>query len=206
MAGSADSSATGSTLGGWATIEAGRHALPSGKRAAHTRAADAAALPLPDIDTSAAVITTADRAVEVLATFAAPRIVVLGNVLSAEECDALIEYCEPRLARSPVIASAEGDVRLHENRTSTDAPLRRGETAIVARIEERLAALARWPAEYGEGLQVVRYDAAQEYRAHCDWFDPDQPGLRKHLERGGQRLGTFVLYLSGVESPSIVGS
>jgi prolyl 4-hydroxylase len=71
---------------------------------------------------------------------------------------------------------------------------------MIARIEARLAALAHWPVERSEGLQVLRYDANDEYRAHFDWIDPALPGLRKHLEHGGQRLGTFVLYLSKVES------
>jgi prolyl 4-hydroxylase len=89
---------------------------------------------------------------------------------------------------------------VHQNRTSRDVMLRRGETAIIARIEARLAALAQWPVERCEGMQILRYDAGNEYRAHFDWMNPDLPGLRKHMEVGGQRLGTFVLYLSKVES------
>lgn len=176
------------------TIEAGRLLLGR----AHQPAV--AAQPLPDIDTNTNVIMTPDREVEVLSTFTSPRIVLLGNVLSDEECRALIDYCEPRLEPSRAVADADGNVRLHENRTSHDAMLRRSETAVIARIEARLAALARWPLECGEGLQVVRYEATQEYRAHSDWIDPDLPGLRKHLDKGGQRLATFVLYLNDVES------
>ncbi|MGC2697159.1 MAG: 2OG-Fe(II) oxygenase, partial [Candidatus Angelobacter sp.] len=129
-----------------------------------------------------------------------PRIVLLGNVLSDEECDALIAYCEPRLAPSLVVADANGNIQKHQNRTSHDVSLRRGETEIIARIESRLAALAQWPVEYGEGMQFLRYGVAEEYRAHFDWMDPNLPGMRKHMEAGGQRLGTFVLYLSKVES------
>jgi prolyl 4-hydroxylase len=163
-------------------------------------AAAVAANPLPNIDTSANTILTPDREVEVLLTFRAPRIVLLGNVLSDEECDALAEYCEPRLVRSSVVSDADGTIQVHQNRTSRDVMLRRGETAIIARIEARLAALAQWPVERCEGMQILRYDAGNEYRAHFDWMNPDLPGLRKHMEVGGQRLGTFVLYLSKVES------
>jgi prolyl 4-hydroxylase len=156
--------------------------------------------PLPAIDTHSTIVMTPDRAVEVLSTFAAPHVVLLGNVLSDEECDILVEYCNPRLTPSSVLADADGNVRPHENRTSRDAMLRRGETETVARIEARLAALARWPVGCGEGFQVVRYDSTQEYRAHCDWLDPEVPGLRKHMETGGQRLATFILYLTEVDS------
>jgi prolyl 4-hydroxylase len=174
---------------------------PTSKTGAENGAKQTAALKrLPDIHTGASTIRTPDRNVEVLLTFKSPRIVVLGNVLSDEECDALTRYCEPRLTRSSVLAGAEGAVEVHPNRTSSGAELRREETAVVSRIEARLAALAQWPAECSEGLQVLRYGVTEEYKPHFDWIPPDMPGLKKHLEVAGQRLGTFVLYLSDVEA------
>src|SRR5262249_38723768 len=155
--------------------------------------------PLPDIDTTSNTIRTPDRDVEVLLALITPRIVLLGNVLSSEECDALVEYCEQRLEPSSVVADAEGSVQVHQNRTSRGAGLRRHETALVSRIEARLAALANWPVDSSEGLQVLRYDIGGEYRPHFDWIDPDVPGLHQYLEVGGQRLATFILYLSDVE-------
>jgi prolyl 4-hydroxylase len=158
-----------------------------------------ALLPMPEIDTSANAIRTPDRTVDVLITFAAPRIVLLGNVLSAEECDALCAHVDQRLTRSPVVANGDDAATIDAGRTSRGAMLARGETELIARIEERLAALANWPVERGEGLQVQRYGTGNEYRPHYDWFDPSMPGPRKHLERGGQRVGTFILYLCDVE-------
>ena len=35
--------------------------------------------------------------------------------------------------------------------------LERGETALLDRIERRLASLLSWPIENGEGLQVLHY-------------------------------------------------
>jgi prolyl 4-hydroxylase len=154
--------------------------------------------PMPDIDTSSNTLQTPDRLVQVLMTFASPRIVLLGNVLSDEECDALCAYTEKRLTRSPVVGDTDGSTQMHAHRTSQGAMLARGETELIARIEDRLAAIARWPVENGEGLQVLRYQKGNEYRAHYDWFDPELPGPRKHLEHGGQRVGTFVLYMCDV--------
>lgn len=153
----------------------------------------------PEVNTSANTITTPDRTVNVLLTLKAPRIVLLGNVLSDEECDALVAYSEQRMLRSPVVGDAEGKNEIHAYRTSRGAMLQRGESELVGRIEARLAALTRWPAERGEGLQVLRYESGNEYRPHYDWFDPGLPGPRKHLERGGQRVATIVMYLSDVE-------
>jgi prolyl 4-hydroxylase len=154
---------------------------------------------MPDVDSGANTIQTADRVVDVLLALQTPRIVLLGNVLSHEECDALIDYSEQRLERSPVIADSDGKTQVHADRTSRGAMLQRGETELIARVEARLAALARWPVERGEGMQLLRYEKGNEYRPHFDWFDPALPGPRKHLERGGQRLATIVIYLSEVE-------
>jgi prolyl 4-hydroxylase len=155
--------------------------------------------PMPAIDTSSNAISTPDRVVDVLLTLAAPRIVLLGNVLSGEECDALCVYAERRLTRSPVVGDSDGVAQVDSDRTSRGAMLGRGETGLIARVDARLASIAQWPVERGEGLQVQRYGIGNEYRPHYDWFDAALPGPRKHLERGGQRVGTFVLYLCEVE-------
>ena len=47
---------------------------------------------------------------------------------------------------------------------------------------------------------MLQYEKGSEYRPHYDWFDASRPGPRKHLERGGQRVGTIVMYLSDVEA------
>jgi len=155
---------------------------------------------MPDIDTSANSIRTSDRVVDVLLTMTSPRIVVLGNVLSDEEATALTAYCQSRLERSPVVNDDDGTVQQHQSRTSRGAFIQRAETELVGRVETRLAELACWPVDHAEGLQVQQYDATNEYRPHFDWFDPELPGPRKHMEHGGQRLATFVIYLSDVES------
>ena len=155
--------------------------------------------PLPEIDTSANIFDAPDRGVEILMALRSPRIVLLGSLLSHEECDALIEYGQSRLERSPVVSDTDGKTEVHAHRTSRGAMLQRGETELVARIEARLAAVTRWPVENGEGLQMLQYEKGNEYRPHYDWFDASRPGPRKHLERGGQRVGTIVMYLSDVE-------
>lgn len=154
---------------------------------------------LPRIDTSSNRVAAGDREVEILLSLRAPRVVVVGGLLADEECDELIAYSYDRLERSPVVADSDGKTQVHAHRTSRGAMLQRAESPLVARIEARLEALTGWPAERGEGLQVLRYEKANEYRPHFDWFDPALPGPRKHLERGGQRVATVVMYLSDVE-------
>jgi prolyl 4-hydroxylase len=154
---------------------------------------------IPEIHCNSNIVQTPDRAVNIVMTLNAPRVVVLGNLLSDEECDALIAYGQQRLERSPVVADSDGKAQEHAARTSRGAMLQRAESELIARIEARLAALTHWPADRGEGLQLLHYGPGNEYRPHYDWFDPALPGPRKHLERGGQRVATIIMYLSEVE-------
>jgi prolyl 4-hydroxylase len=156
---------------------------------------------MPAIDTTANTIRTPDRTIDVLLTLVTPRVVVFGNVLSDEECDALCAYAEPRLERSTVLAEAGASTAapaIDDRRTSRGAMIGRGETPLVARVDARLAAIANWPVERAEGLQIQHYGVGHEYKAHFDWFDPSLPGPARQMEQGGQRLGTFVLYLNDV--------
>ena len=53
--------------------------------------------------------------------------------------------------------------------------------------------------ENGEGLQILHYRPGTEYKPHYDYFDPAQPGTPTILQRGGQRVGTLVMYLGEPE-------
>ncbi len=159
----------------------------------------AGALPEPSLEGSPLYLDLGDRRVPVLQVMKDPRVVVLGDLLSGEECDALIEQARPRMARSLTVATQTGGEELHVDRTSNGMFFQRGETPLIERIEARLARLANWPVENGEGLQVLQYRPGAEYKPHYDYFDPAEPGTATILRRGGQRVATIVIYLSEPE-------
>jgi prolyl 4-hydroxylase len=141
-----------------------------------------------------------DRAVEILMTIGSPRIVLFGNLLSGEECEQMIEASRQRLQRSTVVNAATGAYDVHADRTSSGTHFERGETPLVARVEQRIGELIGCPAEHGEPLQVLHYPPGAEYKAHYDYFDPAQPGNDRVLAAGGQRIATVVIYLNDVEA------
>ena len=153
-------------------------------------------VPDPLLDESPLYIDTGDRRVAVLQTMADPRVVVFGGVLSDEECEQLIALARPRLARSLTVATKTGGEEVNADRTSNGMFFQRGETELVRRIERRLATLVNWPEENGEGLQILQYGPGAEYKPHYDYFDPAEPGTPTILKRGGQRVGTIVMYLA----------
>jgi prolyl 4-hydroxylase len=176
-------------------IQAGEGGAPAPQEAS----AFQAPREMPFIDVSRNIISVPDREVEVLFVLKKPQVILLGNVLSAEECDAIVEHCGTRYTRSTVTAEADGASVVHEGRTSEMAFIQRGEAEVAERIDRRLAALAHWSPECSEPFQLQKYGKTQEYRPHYDWLDPDSAGHRSHLARGGQRLATFILYLCDVE-------
>ncbi|MEH3087230.1 MAG: 2OG-Fe(II) oxygenase [Xylophilus ampelinus] len=153
-------------------------------------------VPEPDLSQSPLYLDAGDRRVHVLQAVAQPRIVVFGNLLSDEECEALIAEAAPRMARSLTVATKTGGEELHADRTSDGMFYARGETPTVRRLEERISRLLRWPVDHGEGLQVLRYRPGAEYKPHYDYFEPSEPGTPSILARGGQRVATLVMYLS----------
>jgi prolyl 4-hydroxylase len=159
------------------------------------------ATPVPDpkLDESPLYLDAGDRRVHVLQAMYNPRVVVFGDLLSAEECDELIALATPRLARSLTVATKTGGEEINADRTSSGMFFQRGENEIVRRIEERLGRLVNWPVENGEGLQILHYTPGTEYKPHYDYFDPKEPGTPTILRRGGQRVATIVMYLSEPE-------
>ena len=159
------------------------------------------AVPVPEPDLSGAplYLDGGDRPVAVLGVMAAPRVVMLGGLLSDDECEALMAAARPRMSRSLTVATQTGGQEVNADRTSQGMFFTRGEGELVARIEQRIARLVRWPVERGEGLQVLRYVPGTEYKPHYDYFDPEQPGTASLLQRGGQRVGTVVIYLNEPE-------
>ncbi|WP_084028912.1 2OG-Fe(II) oxygenase [Bacillus sp. J33] len=134
-------------------------------------------------------IVTEDREIKIIAKLEEPLIVILGNVLSDEECDELIRLSKDRLHRSKIGNSREVD----ELRTSSSTFFNEGENEVVAKIEKRISRIMNIPAEHGEGLQILNYKIGQEYKAHFDFFSPSSRAA------SNPRISTLVMYLNDVE-------
>ena len=145
-------------------------------------------------------IATVDREIHMLFALTAPRIVLFGNLLSAEECEQMIELSRGKLARSSVVNNETGAYDIHPHRTSDGTYFDRGENDLIRRIEQRIADLVQYPEENGEPIQILHYKPGGEYKPHYDYFDPRQPGNEQVLTQGGQRIATLVMYLNDVET------
>ncbi|CAL1352391.1 unnamed protein product [Linum trigynum] len=122
-----------------------------------------------------------------------PRIIVLHNFLSMEECDYLRALAKPRLQVSTVVDTKTGKGVKSNVRTSSGMFLSSSERkySTVQAIEKRIAVYSQVPSENGELIQVLRYDKGEFYKAHHDYFSDTF-----NIQRGGQRVATMLMYLS----------
>ncbi len=156
-------------------------------------------VPEPALAGATEVVLHDGHRIRVLTTMRQPRVLVFGGLLTDAECVGLMALAAPRLLRSETVDNATGGSEVNAARTSDGMFFERGEAPLIRTLEARIAELLRWPVDHGEGLQILRYRPGAEYKPHHDYFDPAHSGTARILQRGGQRVGTLVMYLNTPE-------
>lgn len=136
--------------------------------------------------------------VRTLMAMSSPDIALFDQVLTGPECDELVRISRYKLKRSTTVNAQNGSTEVIEDRSSNGTYFNVRENEFIASLDERLSSLTGHPVEHGEGLQVLQYQPGGQYKAHFDYFAPDDPGSALHLRQGGQRVCTVVLYLNEV--------
>ncbi len=129
-----------------------------------------------------------------------PRVFTFPDFLSQDECFHLIGMARPFLRRAMVLNRDTGQQVIGEARRSRNTrmldPLR---DIVVWDIEQRLARFAMLPVENAEPITIIYYGIGDEYETHSDYYPPEDPGSKTGLDKGGQRVATFLTYLNAVE-------
>jgi prolyl 4-hydroxylase len=124
-----------------------------------------------------------------------PKILLLHNFLTPDECDELIAMGESKgFKRSTVQGSAKDEVS--QDRTSHTINFGRKQNQLIEKIENRCTLFCPFATKNVENLQIVRYQPGQQYKHHYDYFVPGREGTELALKRGGQRHVTFFVYLN----------
>lgn len=151
----------------------------------------------PDIDVDEDnVLLLGDHRATVVFEQLAPRVVLVDNFMSAEECDRMCELAAPlmRVARVMSKTSVQGNL-LTAVRDANTACLTEHDHPLVGEVERRIAALTGWASARGEILQVQRYVKNGKYIPHYDFFNRKSVGEANALALSGQRLATLIVYL-----------
>lgn len=141
-----------------------------------------------------------DRKAQVVFEMEVPRVVVVDNFMSSEECDLMIERARPQLTRSTVVEHGTANSVVDPVRTSQGMFFGRQQDEFIKTIENRVSEFVNWPVENGEGFQVLKYGPEEEYKPHNDYFNPNDPASASNLSRNGQRVATVLIYLNDVEA------
>jgi prolyl 4-hydroxylase len=116
----------------------------------------------------------------------------LENFLSPKECARLVALCSHHL-RPSTLAYATSDTAF---RTSTTADLCHLKSSVATGIDDKICRTLGIRVEYSEGIQAQRYDVGQQFKAHCDFFEPNTPTYKKFAGVRGNRTWTFMVYLN----------
>jgi len=115
------------------------------------------------------------------------------NFLTSEECEKIISRIKPKLRPSEV-----SDFQIDSNvRTSRTCDLGRLNDPFIQDIDDRICKLIGINGAYSETIQGQYYEVGQEFKAHTDFFDPDE--FDTHCHTFGQRSYTVMIYLNEVE-------
>jgi prolyl 4-hydroxylase len=115
--------------------------------------------------------------------------------LSAEECQGLIDLIDAAALPSTLFTGTEQE----GFRTSSSCHLSCWDP-LVARVEARMSQVLGIDNGYAETMQGQRYFVGQEFKAHHDFFHPDQDYWERERLAGGQRTWTAMIFLDQPEA------
>jgi hypothetical protein len=128
-----------------------------------------------------------------------PRVSVIDQLLSADECRLIVASAQSRLRASQTLDPLSGVSRDDNRRTSHDAELDPIlENCALRLVQMRMAAAAGCELTQAEKLIVLRYLPGQEYLPHRDYMPSS--ALRHDRPFAGNRQRTICVYLNEVEA------
>lgn len=122
-----------------------------------------------------------------------PRIEVIDDFASADECAHIIELARGDMGNASIINADGESVENNLRRTANIGWVYTDQTKTVRAMVQRAAEAAGLPAKNCERIQVVHYEAGGKYTPHLDTYKPDPSN--PHYRMAGQRLKTGLLYL-----------
>lgn len=129
--------------------------------------------------------------------FTSPRIGVIERFLPAAVCDWMIDLARPNLKRARVVDAKTGELRSASERTNTGMYLGLLDSDVIIRlIKARIAAALGVPVSHQEDPNVLHYEVGQTFERHYDFLDPAEPAYAREVAKVGQRVATFLVYLS----------
>lgn len=117
-----------------------------------------------------------------------PYIAVVENFISPEICEWIIHWSRNRLEPAKSYDSGRSVC----NHMTVNPEL----DFVVTSVIHRVAAITKVPINGKEGTSVLRYLPGEHFEPHFDFLDPSNPALADQILKTGQRVVTFIIYLT----------
>lgn len=126
-----------------------------------------------------------------------PRIGVIEGFLPPHACDYFIARGEGQVQPAAIYDVEQRGARMSKERTNSDYPfgLFQADTSVCL-LQARIEAATGVPLDQFEAMTLMHYGPGQEFTPHYDFMQVDQPGMAADLQRRGQRVLTFLVYLN----------
>jgi len=127
-----------------------------------------------------------------------PNIRVFEGFLPEKFCDWIVTRAKDRLEPAKVNMPDSGaGARMENMRTNSHAGFNLAECDVALMLTRaRIAQASGLSAQGLEWPMALHYQPGEEYKPHYDFFDTNASGLAKDVERFGQRVATFLIYLN----------
>jgi hypothetical protein len=129
--------------------------------------------------------------------FEKPRIVVVEQFASAEECQWLIGRAAGGALQRAKVYRGSSTAQVAETRTNREMSFTIFNADVVlSLIRDRIAAVAGTPVSHFEIAKLLHYSPGEQFALHADFIEAKTPELARELAARGQRSATFLIYLN----------
>lgn len=123
-----------------------------------------------------------------------PRVRVFEGFATPSECDWLIERCRHTLKPAHVYENSATEPTRHEGRSNSEAAFEFAVSDVVlSLIRDRIARASGVPVDHFEVGMLLHYKPGETFERHTDFL---QSGMHEEIDARGQRVATFLTYLS----------
>lgn len=126
-----------------------------------------------------------------------PLVAIADDFFSQGDCERLIGMARGKTARAGV-GTDRAVLETSDQRTNFHASLNPVKIPEIRPVMQRFANAVSLPVSHGEGLSVLHYQAAEEFKPHVDgiWSGASAEAIAQFEADGGQRLFTAMVYLN----------
>jgi len=126
-----------------------------------------------------------------------PYIATFSGFVTEDEADYVVAMASRHVTPSQVMDPISGKQIEDPYRSSSDMRFwHTFQDLVIFCINLRISKITGEPMSHQEMLGVLRYEPGQQYKPHGDYLLPDMQGRNPEVDRSGQRIKTFLIYLN----------